>query len=770
MMEKDGLNMSHETAGSLNFFRSIQGKLLVWFLLFSLVPLATLGVLFYGEAQKALRQAAFSQMAEETFLKKDRITRVVERWTTDLQQMSKEPDMVYGIGDMANGFRFMGLEKVRSLYLGKPNLLDAEDGSGYSAVHQERHASLPGHKKILGFVDILLVDNEGNVVYSTNKGKVFGLNLTSDTFKATNLGRLFQQLKSAKNGDVIFVDVDLMDGEPAMFAGAPIYNGPVRAGTLIYEIPFTFIQDIMTAGSEKTRGKEVYLVGPDKRMRSDSLLSPETHSVKASLSGTVAENGVDTVASRKALAGESGTGLIHDYRDEKVLSSYTPLNIGGIKWAILAEMDESKAFALVRHLRSMAWVIGGVAALIVAFLALWIAATLSRPIRQITETAQAVRSGQLDVEAHVTSKDELRILADAFNGMVRKLKTTMEEVEQRAAEERKVKAYLEDTVRTYVAFVEQVGKGDLTGQLTLTGEDDLNILGRNLNAMTSGLRNLATRMKESTANISSAASEILATTSQQAATVSQQAASVNETSTTVQEVRQTAEQSHERVEMVSRLAEESTEASKRGLESVRETVKGMDNIKEQVANIAETILALSEQTQQIGDIIASVNDIADQSNLLALNAAIEAARAGEAGKGFAVVAGEVRSLAEQSRAATARVKEILGEIQKATNTAVMVTEEGTKGTEAGQQLARSTGEAIEAISSRIQKVAEAARQIAASTRQQLAGMDQVNSAMESIDQAAGQTEAGTQQAEKAASGLAELAEEIKEIVAQYKLA
>ena len=97
-----------------------------------------------------------------------------------------------------------------------------------------------------------------------------------------------------------------------------------------------------------------------------------------------------------------------------------------------------------------------------------------------------------------------------------------------------------------------------------------------------------------------------------------------------------------------------------------------------MANIAETILALSEQTQQIGDIIATVNDIADQSNLLALNAAIEAARAGEAGKGFAVVAGEVRSLAEQSRQATAQVKEILGDIQKATNTAVMVTEEGTK--------------------------------------------------------------------------------------------
>lgn len=761
--------MSNEAAGSVNFFRSIQGKLLVWFLLFSLVPITAMGVLFYQEAKKALRQEAFSRMDTYNLLKKNQLSGIAERWKNDLLQMSQAPDIIYAMGDLANGFRFLGAEKVRSLYLGKPELLDAQDGTGYSAVHQERHALLPGHKNILEFVDILLVDNAGNVVYSTNKGQVFGLNLSSDALKVSNLGKLFEQLKSAKNGDVTFVDAAMMDGKPVMFAGAPIFTGPVRAGTLIYEIPLALINHTIKAGSDETKGEETYLVGPDKRMRSDSLLSPKTHSVKASLSGTMEKNGVDTRGVRKALSGERGIDIITDYRGKKVISSYAPLNMGGLQWAMLSEIDEVKAFALSRQLRNMTWIICIAAAFIVALCALWIAATLSKPVRRITETARIVKSGQLDVETHVTSRDELRILSDAFNDMVEKLKGSMEDVEKKAAEERKIKAYLEDTVRTYVTFVEKVGRGDLTGQLSITGEDDLNVLGKNLNAMTTGLWNLASRLRESTANISSAASEILATTSQQAATVSQQAASVNETSTTVQEVRQTAEQSHERVELVYRMAEESKETSRKGLEAVRETVTGMEDIKNQVAHIAETILSLSEQTQQIGDIIATVNDIADQSNLLALNAAIEAARAGEAGKGFAVVAGEVRSLAEQSRQATAQVKEILGDIQKATNTAVMVTEEGTKRTEAGQHLVRSTGEAIEAIASRIQKVAEAARQIAASTRQQLAGMDQVSSAMESIDQAATQTEAGTQQAEKAASGLNELAEEIKTVVSQYKL-
>ena len=99
--------------------------------------------------------------------------------------------------------------------------------------------------------------------------------------------------------------------------------------------------------------------------------------------------------------------------------------------------------------------------------------------------------------------------------------------------------------------------------------------------------------------------------------------------------------------------------------------------------IEENILALSERTQQIGEIIDTVNAIAAQSNMLALNAAVEAARAGEQGKGFAVVAEEVRDLADRSRQATAQVKAILSDVQRATNATGMATEEGKKGVDAG---------------------------------------------------------------------------------------
>ena len=96
----------------------------------------------------------------------------------------------------------------------------------------------------------------------------------------------------------------------------------------------------------------------------------------------------------------------------------------------------------------------------------------------------------------------------------------------------------------------------------------------------------------------------------------------------------------------------------------------------------------------VGEIVETVNDLSEQSNLLAVNASIEAAKAGEQGRGFAVVASEVRTLAEQSKRATQQIRSILGDIQKATQTAVMSTEEGTKRAKDGLGAIKSVRDTI----------------------------------------------------------------------------
>ena len=181
-------------------------------------------------------------------------------------------------------------------------------------------------------------------------------------------------------------------------------------------------------------------------------------------------------------------------------------------------------------------------------------------------------------------------------------------------------------------------------------------------------------------------------------------------------------------------------------------------------SIAKTIVSLSEQSQNIGGIIASVTDIADQSNLLAVNASIEAAKAGEQGKGFAVVAQEIRSLAEQSKQATVEIRRILNEVQKSTNMAVMVTEQGTKQVAALSKQVSQAGETIRTLEQASSEGAQASAQIVASAGQQAAGMVQIRQAMANIQGATQQNLASTKQAERAAQDLNALGTRLLDLV------
>ncbi|HQM44886.1 MAG TPA: methyl-accepting chemotaxis protein, partial [Smithellaceae bacterium] len=374
----------------------------------------------------------------------------------------------------------------------------------------------------------------------------------------------------------------------------------------------------------------------------------------------------------------------------------------------------------------------------------------------VNDTLDAV-IGPLNVAAGYVdriSKGEIpERITDSYNGDFNAIKNNLNHMLD----------YLSETAEA----ANKVAQGDLTANVKPHSEKD--VLGNAFAKMLVNLRQLTHQMQKATENINHATLNISSATSEQAATVSEQAASVAETTATVEEVRQTAEQSAERAQVVSEMAANTLEVAENGLKAVKTSEEGMVSLKEQVRNIAETILSLSEQTQQIGEIIASVNDISDQSHLLALNAAMEAARAGDAGRGFAVVAGEVRNLAEQSRQATTQISGILSEIQKAANTAVMVTEQGTKRAENGVVLAQATAESISAIREHTRQVVAAAQQIAASSRQQLTGMDQITRAMESINQAAIQTQSGMQQSELGTQKLNDLSKSLTDVVQQYKL-
>jgi methyl-accepting chemotaxis protein len=351
------------------------------------------------------------------------------------------------------------------------------------------------------------------------------------------------------------------------------------------------------------------------------------------------------------------------------------------------------------------------------------------------------------------------------------------EIIEQAANETALRERLQETVQAYVAYLEEVGEGNLSVRLSLDGDDvtqeqagdPLIVLGHQLNDTTSRLQRMIARIRAAAGNLGTAAVEILSTTTQQVSSANQQSASVSQATATVDEMRTIADQLVSRAQAMAETAERTVQTSRAGQEMAEQAILGMEGIKARVDVIDGNILALSDRTNQIGKIIDTVNAISSQSNMLALNASVEAARAGEHGKGFAVVAEEVRTLAEQSRQATAQIKAILSDIQDATNKTAMATEEGKKGVEAGVGLVAQMDQAIEQLAVVIDESSQAAMQMVAGGQQQTTGMDQIAMVIQNINEATLQSLDSVRQTEQTVQQLNELANELNSAVEQYRL-
>ncbi|WP_164839617.1 methyl-accepting chemotaxis protein [Sinorhizobium meliloti] len=335
--------------------------------------------------------------------------------------------------------------------------------------------------------------------------------------------------------------------------------------------------------------------------------------------------------------------------------------------------------------------------------------------------------------------------------------------------------------RALAVLAEKVSASDLTQKASVEGSDELAVLGDSFNAMTARLagmidnergsrerlEKLLATISETAQHLSSSAAEILAGTTQQVEGMREQSSAVAQTVTSVDEVLQTSEQAAQRAQHVAASYDNAVKISNEGRRALDDTVQVMNAVSARTETIAADILSLAENSLEIGEIVSVVAEIADQTNLLALNAAIEASRAGEHGRGFNVVASEIRTLADQSKSATTRVRRILMEIQKSTNSAVIGAEDGSKSVSRALETVSEAGETIRQLEAIVADSARSVAQIAASAGQQRAGMKQIHEAMHYIEQTSSQNLSAIRQAEEAAKDLNELGSRLKEMLTDH---
>jgi class 3 adenylate cyclase len=337
---------------------------------------------------------------------------------------------------------------------------DAGDGSTWSAVDAKYNPYFREMATRYQYEDALILDTEGNVVYSVYKGVDLGTNILDGPYKGSNLSTAYTDaLDSNTVNYAAITDFDRYQpslGVPTAWGVSPIGSGGQVNGVLAVQLPITAINDVMT-GQEGWQldglgdTGESYLVGPDKTMRSVSRLlvddpakfqeltiaggsSPDLAQRMVDVGGTVELQNVDTLPVQLALTGKTGTVIAPNYLGQETLNAYAPVEINGVQWVIVSSVTTAEAFAPVDDFtRNLALAILAII-VIVSLLSLLLAQVFARPVRTLVGAVRQVAGGDLGVEVTSKTRDEFGDLSVAFNDMSRSLQVKQQLIDEQKAE------------------------------------------------------------------------------------------------------------------------------------------------------------------------------------------------------------------------------------------------------------------------------------------------------------------------------------------------
>ncbi len=326
----------------------------------------------------------------------------------------------------------------------------------------------------------------------------------------------------------------------------------------------------------------------------------------------------------------------------------------------------------------------------------------------------------------------------------------------------------EDAILRLLDEMSLLADGDLTMQATVT-EDVTGAIADSINFTVEALRELVVTINATAEQLSSASTDSLSTSQELVAASERQTQQIISAIEVIQNLVTSIQQVSGDAEQAADVTSRSVEVALNGGDAVRRTIEGMSAIREQIQETAKRIKRLGESSQEIGNIVELINDIAEQTNTQALNASIQAAMAGDAGRGFAVVADEVQRLAERSATATKQIENLVRTIQADTNEAVVSMEKTTTEVVGGTHLAEDAGKALEEIETVSRQIADVVRGISTSAQQQAGQATGVSETIGGIRELTERTAIGTRNTGQAIGRLAQLAEQLRDSVAGFKL-
>ena len=418
----------------MQYFKNfrINTKFILWFLLISLVPLATAIYVTYNNSRRALEQEIANTLLVVADNKTNQIENYLLRKKKDAATLSYMSEVIDAVERMSNAFSKSGA--------------DSED---YQAVKQEFKPMVAYYQRLFGYDDIFFASLDGDIIFSAQDIKYAKSLYEMAMNKDSELANVFIKTKSSQETEVSGFEYYPQSKKAVVFIATPVFKETRPIGVVLVSMSnqglYDFAQDYTGLG-QTGETTIVSKMGEEAVFVTAVRFDPE-----AAFKKKIKIGSGERLDIQKAINAENGSGISVDYRGQKVLAVWRYLPT--FRLGLVVKMDTAEIFASAKKLRNKLLSISFVLLVMVVVTALLIARSVSSPIKELTNISKTISGGDLTARVKVSAKDEIGELAQSFNQMTDNLVEAKTNVEQKKAEVEEQKRLLEEANKELDSFV-----------------------------------------------------------------------------------------------------------------------------------------------------------------------------------------------------------------------------------------------------------------------------------------------------------------------------
>ena len=376
-------------------------KVIIYVSILGFSCIFAMGYVSINAADKILTKNAHEHLMSVQSMKKQQVEDFIQGKINAVEALAKMPITIIGVNSLINYSKNEGIQNKDF-----PSDVNIYSNSFLSYMNANNMDNI-----------IIAESKNGKIIYSAMSERGFETDLSQQSNMISKVWR------SCLRSDIAIISDMESNGnkneKPSLFIGCNVIDNGEVIAVVIAEINSNEINNIVVSNNTMGESGETYIVGDDYLFRTDSKFSDKS---------TVLSQISKTKASERALSGQHGSDIINDFRGMEVLSSYEKLNIKGLNWAIITEIDEDEIMEPKSNLINTILIICAIIAIIMMPVLYFIGQSLSRPLKKEVEYAKKLANGELDATIDINQRDEIGVLADALRTIAQSTKRVITSV------------------------------------------------------------------------------------------------------------------------------------------------------------------------------------------------------------------------------------------------------------------------------------------------------------------------------------------------------